>query len=83
MSIIHSKLGTTPDTPLWGKEATSKLTELTQYANHDTTERLERLIAMEETEHKNMQEFRESIKDLARTLNEIKEYGIPCRDKKP
>ena len=82
MTIIHSKLGTTPKTPNWGIEATEKINRLAGYTNHDTTERLEKLIRMEETEHQSMQEFRESIKDMARTLNEIKEYGIPCREKK-
>lgn len=82
MSIIHSKLGTTPKIPTWGVEATEKINRLTEYANHDTTERLEKLIKMEESEHQSMQEFHDSIKDMARTLNEIKEYGIPCREKK-
>lgn len=45
-------------TPEWGEK-------LTQYANHDTTERLE--------------EIKDSLGDVNRTLNEFREYGIKIR----
>ncbi len=78
MGFINSKLGKS-DAPAWGERATKELSRLTQYANHDTTDRLNTLIEMEKLEHASAQEMRDTMKDIGRTLEEIKTYGIVCR----
>jgi hypothetical protein len=83
MAFIRVKLGraeTVDDAPEWGKKATSEINRLAEYANHDTTERLNLLIEMEKAEHENSKETRDILKDIGRTLSEMKEYGIPCRE---
>lgn len=80
MAFINTKLGR-EDTPAWGKKATSEINRLAEYANHDTTERLNRLIEMEEKETLERQELRDIMKDMNRTLQEIRQYGIPCNDR--
>lgn len=60
--------------PQWGER-------LVQYANHDTTDRLNELIEMEKQEHLNNDILRETMRDMNRTLLEIKEYGVPIRKK--
>lgn len=81
MAFINSKLGRENDTPAWGKKATADINRLAQYANHDTTERLERIIDLNNEHQRYTLETRDSLKDISRTLAEIKTYGIPCRDK--
>ena len=81
MSYVNMKLGRETDTPEWGKKATTEINRLAEYANHDTTERLNRLIEMEEKESMERQEFRDSIREVNRTLQEIQRYGIPCNNK--
>ncbi len=72
-SFINAKLGIGKEkVPEWGKN-------LTRYANHDTTERLNRLIEMEEKEHILNDKIRETLRDIGSTLSELKEYGIKCR----
>ena len=80
LAFINAKLGR-ENTPEWGKKATADINRLAEYANHDTTERLERLLEMGEKHQMNATETRDSLRDIGRTLSEIKTYGIPCRDK--
>lgn len=72
--FINAKLGLkkSEKVPEWGSR-------LVQYANHDTTAKLDKLIAMEEKEHESNDFLRETLKDLATSLREFKEYGIKCR----
>ena len=58
--------------PEWGAR-------LVQYANHDTTDKLNKLIAMEEKEHEAADQMRETMKDIGTTLKEFKEYGVKIR----
>jgi len=81
MSYINAKLGIKDTVPEWGEKATSELNRLAEYANHDTTERLNKLIEMEEKESVERQEFRDNMRDMNRTLQEIQKYGIPCNNK--
>lgn len=81
VSYVNAKLGREDGTPSWGRKATDEINRLAEYANHDTTERLNKLIEMEEKESIERQEFRDSMRDMHRTLQEIKEYGIPCKHK--
>lgn len=80
MSYINSKLGLS-DAPEWGKKATDEIARLSEYTNHETTERLNRLIEMELEEAKERQELRDSMRDINRTLQEIQKYGLPCNNK--
>ena len=66
-----------------GEKVPEWAAKLIQYTNHETTDRLNRLIAMEEREHEQADQMREVMRDILRTLQEFREYGIPCRDKKP
>lgn len=52
--------------PLWAQN-------LQQYFNHDTTKQ------HQET-HKKLDNVKDELKDVNRTLSEIKEYGIKCRE---
>lgn len=72
--FIRAKLGleTEEEVPLWGQR-------LTQYANHDTTDKLDRLLAMEEKEHEQAEQLRRSLASIDRTLGEFREYGIKLR----
>jgi len=75
VEFINAKLGIKKKeekTPEWGEK-------LTQYANHDTTERLEKLLRMEESEHEKYDEFRKTLINIDKTLLEFKEYGIRVR----
>ena len=58
--------------PLWGQK-------LTQYANHETSAKLDKLIAMEEKEHEQADRVRESLRGIDHTLGEFREYGIRIR----
>jgi len=67
--------------PLWAQN-------LQTYFNHDTTEhhektheKLDMLIRMEEKEHDNAQQFRDTLKDIGTTLANIEKYGVQCRQK--
>ena len=73
--FIRAKLGlgdAKESVPAWGQR-------LIQYANHDTTEKLDKLIAMEEKEHEHAEALRENIRGIDRTLGEFREYGIKIR----
>jgi len=52
-------------TPAWGER-------LTHYANHDTTERLVKMIDLQER-------AQEQLRSIDSTLGEFKEYGIKIR----
>lgn len=83
-SFINAKLLKRKDpekVPEWGQLASDRISQLAQYANHDTTERLDMLLKLEEKEHQDQKEFRDIMKDMARDIQEIKTYGIKCRDK--
>lgn len=74
-SFIRAKLGLSEkdeEVPAWGAR-------LTQYANHDVTEKLDRLISMEEKEHEAADGVRETLRGIDRTLGEFREYGIKVR----
>lgn len=71
-SFINAKLGVKERVPEWGAR-------LVQYANHNTTDALNRLIDMEEKEHLNNDILRESIRTMNTTLLEFKEYGVKIR----
>lgn len=81
MSFVSTKFGFKEKPPKWGEDATKEINRLAEYANHDTTDRLNTLIAMEEKEHEAAQETRDHLMSISRTLSEIKEYGLPCRNK--
>lgn len=72
--FINAKLGidSKEKVPAWGQR-------LVQYANHDTTERLDKLIAMEEKEHEQADAMRASLSGIDRTLAEFREYGVRMR----
>ncbi len=74
IEYVNAKLGKEKEekVPQWGQR-------LVQYANHDTTERLIELIEMEKQEHLDADVMRETMRDMNRTLLEIKEYGIKVR----
>lgn len=74
VSFVRARLGLQKEetTPAWGER-------LTQYANHDTTERLDRLIEMEEKEHHAADSMRELVKEGNGYLREMKEYGVRLR----
>lgn len=58
--------------PEWGRK-------LTQYANHDTTERLDRLIEMEEKEHESAQVTRDTLVKMTLILEGMERNGLKCR----
>lgn len=73
--FINAKLGLSAKkekVPQWGQR-------LVQYANHDTTERLDRLIEMEEKEHEAADQMRDTLRAIDSTLREFKEYGVKLR----
>ena len=57
----------------------AKIDKLAQYANHDTTERLDRLIAMEEKEHEAAQITRDTLLRISLTLESLERSGVKCR----
>ena len=57
----------------------SRMDSLTQYANHETTKRLDDLIAMEKKEHEEYDQMREIMREVHAMLKEFKEYGIKLR----
>lgn len=66
--FVNAKLGIEgkeEKVPEWGAT-------LTHYANHETTDRLVRLIDLNERAH-------EQLRNIDSTLNEFKEYGIKIR----
>lgn len=71
-AFINAKLGVKERVPGWGQR-------LVQYANHDTTERLNKLIEMEEKEHEQQDTTRDLIREGNGILREIKEYGVRIR----
>lgn len=78
VAFINSKLGR-ESSPEWSKKTNEKIDRLTQYANHDTTAKLDELIEMEKVSAQNDKEVRDLLKDIGRSLEEIKTYGIKCR----
>lgn len=73
--FIRAKLGLKGDeeaVPEWGER-------LIQYANHDTTAKLDKLISMEEKEHEQADQVRQSLAGIDRTLGEFREYGVKIR----
>lgn len=72
--FINAKLGISQEekVPAWGAR-------LVEYANHNTTAKLDKLIAMEEKEHEAADQFRDTLRGIDRTLSEFREYGIKVR----
>ena len=56
-----------------------KMDRLSSYYNHDTTEKLERLIQMEEKEHEANDNLRSTLKDISNALSNLDKYGVHCR----
>jgi hypothetical protein len=56
-----------------------KMDRLVEHYNHETTERLDTLISMEDEERVERQQMREVMRDTRSLLAEFKEYGIRLR----
>jgi len=73
VEFVNAKLGIKKEkVPEWGRN-------LTKYANHDTTERLNRLIEMEEKEHEGAQTMRDTLVKMSYVLENMERNGIKCR----
>ena len=59
-----------------------KVDQLAAYYNHDTTKKLDELIDMHNKTHQFSDKLYETMKDLARSVDEIMKYGVSCREKK-
>lgn len=86
VSFINAKLGIKDKAPDWSNKIQNEMERLSEYTNHDTTTKLDVLIAMhekhlrmEEEEHTKFEQLRESLMGLSRDMREIKEYGIKIR----
>lgn len=58
-----------------------QITQLGEYYNHDITDKLKDIAEGQKEISKNLSEQKDTLKDISRTLENIREYGVKCINK--
>lgn len=62
-----------------GKTEGNRIDRLANYYNHDLTEKLDRLLSMEEKEHEAAQQTRDALVKVTLILEALQRDGVRCR----